>query len=30
MRLGSIEFINSLPVDWGIRTGAVSFLGEIV
>lgn len=27
MNLGSIEFINSLPVDWGLLSGAVSHDG---
>ncbi len=30
MRLGSIEFINSLPVDHGLASGEVSFQGSVV
>ncbi len=30
MRLGSISFINSLPVDLGITSGAVPFRGQTV
>ena len=30
MRLGSIEFINSLPVDLGLTSGAVRLGGEIL
>lgn len=30
MKLGSIAFINSLPVDWGLVSGAVPFGGALV
>src|SRR3989338_6482002 len=29
-RLGSIEFVNSLPVDWGFLSGAVPVEANIV
>jgi chorismate dehydratase len=30
MRLGSIAFVNSLPVEWGLRSGAVTAGAELV
>lgn len=30
LRLGSIEFINSLPVDYGLQSGAVSVNAKII
>jgi chorismate dehydratase len=30
MRLGSIAFVNSLPVEWGLRSGAVTADAELV